>query len=586
MVTLNYVKEMVRPYLPLSSISDLKKRDDLLKDIKGKLEEVMKKKSLTRQGKKEVIKYVIHKLEMRKVHEVPHKLLPTPISYERIYKYKGRSANLSVVPKSMRLLGTIESSTTLRVSVYDAIRNYIAKAQQKGTHLWKLVTDFRRIGTPSVYGSAHVVCLSHKKALVKARWPVKVVGGTKEFPRVKFLSGMPEGLVTRIPVSSLKKKDGQVIATAFPSPCLSMADLGKGSQVGLRSLATVPVLMAFKIEVSPDTAHANRVRKEAAFLALGNSMVKSRTCVNFPLVFEYEESPCSKIFNPAIFDKPVDCKRQRTHFTLNELGSGDLKSWFTEIAEKKRRFRPEEVNGALFQCFISLYVVNEFWGITHHDAHYGNFLFNALPEPVDFVYDLVHLGIRITLEGQRSLFKVWDFGLASKRKHIDFLEDGKRMVNMFSSHSMSSRIRSLGRVFLKKIRGKDYGAVLKSIGAREFSGVRVESLTKQSKTPKGKNVIYSRVAEKGLKKKAQDIVKSIRDPKNILRSRMIPLQRPISHLRERLDSRLIRSAPAPRLRRSYLREAFLPVPVAKTKKRLAKAVKVPSTMDNLSWITR
>lgn len=585
MVTLDYVREMVRPHLPLSSISDSKKRDALLKDIKEKLEGVMGKKALTRQGKKEVIKYVIHKLEMRKVHEVPHRLLPTPISYERIYKYKGRSANLSVVPKSMRLLGTIESSTTLRVSVYDAIRAYLTKAQKKGGHLWDLVTDFRRIGTPSVYGSAHVVCLSHKKALVKAEWPVKVVGGTKDFPRVKFLSGMPEGLITRVPVSTLKRKGGQVIATAFPSPCLSMDDLGKASQVGLRSLATVPVLMAFKIEVSPDTSHANRVRKEAAFLALGNSMVKSRTCVNFPLVFEYEEAPCSKIFNPAIFDKPVDCTRQKTHFTLNELGSGDLKSWFTEIAEKKRRFRPEEVNGALLQCFISLYVVNEFWGITHHDAHYGNFLFNALPEPVDFVYDLVHLGIRLTLKNQRSLFKVWDFGLASKRRPIDFLEDGKRMVGMFSSYGMSSRVRALGRVFMQKIRGKDYGAVLKSIGARELAGVRVEALTKKSKVPTGKNVVYSRVAQKGLSKKAEDIVKSLQSPKKILRSRKIPLQRPLSRLRERLGSRLLRSAPAPRLRRSYLREVFPPAPVRSNNRRLQKPKKLPSTTEELSWMT-
>lgn len=585
MVTLDYVREMVRPYLPLSSISDSKKRDALLKDIKDKLEKVMRKKALTRQGKKEVIKYVIHKLEMRKVHEVPHRLLPTPISYERIYKYKGRSANLSVVPKSMRLLGTIESSTTLRVSVYDAIRAYLTKARKKGGHMWDLVTDFRRIGTPSVYGSAHVVCLSHKKALVKAEWPVKVVGGTKDFPRVKFLSGMPEGLITRVPVSTLKRKGELVIATAFPSPCLSIDDLGKASQIGLRSLATVPVLMAFKIEVSPNASHANRVRKEAAFLALGNSMVKSRTCVNFPLVFEYEEAPCSKIFNPTIFDRPVDCKRQKTHFTLNELGSGDLKSWFTEIAEKKRRFRPEEVNGALLQCFISLYVVNEFWGITHHDAHYGNFLFNVLPEPVDFVYDFVHLGIRLTLKNQRSLFKVWDFGLASKRRPVDFLEDGKRMVAMFSSYGMSSRVRALGQIFMQKIRGKDYGTVLKSIGGREFAGVRVEALTKKSKPPAGKNVIYSRVAQKGLAKEAKYIVKSLRSPMKILRSRKIPLQRPLSRLKERLGSRILRSVPAPHIRRSYLKEAFPTAPLRSNNRRPLKQKKVPSATESLSWMT-
>lgn len=461
-------------------------------------------------------------------------------------QFKGRDSERSIVPKCFDLLKKLASSSTLRVEAYRAIRRHVHDGFKKRIRLNRMVEDFRQIGTDSRYGSAHIVCLMDKRPFLQSEWKVKVLAEHPKKYRVEFLHGMPKGLVTEMDKKLIISKKGKVrvggeaLAIAIPSPCLTANELTLGPAAG--KFANVPLIMALKVEISKSRSHRANIEREVAFYSLANEMVKSRTCANFPMIYEYGRDRCSRIYKKVLFPEGQHCSTMHTHYTLNELGSGDLYAWFKKYGHGKATLG--QLQGSYFQCMAGLAVMNEHWDVTHKDAHGGNFLYSDLYGPTDFVYDIPHQGQfwRVRLANQRHLFKVWDFGFVQKRpswekqshvmkRHLS--SDAKRIYGIYENYS-TPRAREAAKAIT--FLGSSYYAYLYNMARQsKCPDITVHSIPQDGGRPSqrgGRPIIYSNLTKPSSKVRAlaSELLRSV-NTKEILKSRGIAPLRPSSYVR-------------------------------------------------------
>jgi len=404
-----------------------------------------KVKGLSTVDKRTLLRYLVHQVQAEDT-SLPRPL-PPPLPYEDLYRFKPRSAQTPIIPASFRLLGRLASSTTLRLRIFHSIRSFLHRRMKAGVPLWSLVEDFKRFGRASLYASTHVTCLRHESKWLRYSWPIQVVKRGKTTTTVLYLAGLPKGLTAALPTSLVDFKGG--VALAAPSFCLSVFDLDCAQVHGLKGFSSVPVLMAFKVQVSKDDVEAENFRQEATLSLLANAVVQTRICPNFNLVYEYQEVPCNILWNPDILPEAkegIECETHRTHFMLNELADGNLEDWMRE-----GRHAPHtnaEIGAAFFQCLVPLWVMHHLWGVSHNDTHFGNFLFVRLDKPRTLVYDFPVYGKRIVLSNQRCLFKIWDFGLASQATPETMFRDVKELIRMFSHYGPAEAYKTMGKSFI------------------------------------------------------------------------------------------------------------------------------------------
>lgn len=463
-----------------------------------------------------------------------------------LLQFRGRDSKRSIVPKCFELLRKFASSSTLRVEAYRAIRRHIHDRFKKGIPLNEMVEDFRQIGTKSVYGSAHIVCLKDSQPFLQSKWKVNVLAETPKKYKVMFLEGMPKGLVTKVDKALVIQKKGDVrvgekaIALALPAPCLTANELTLGSAAG--KFANVPLIMAFKVEISKSSSHKAGIEREVAFYSLGNEMVKSRTCVNFPLVFEYGMERCSRIYKKSLFPEGQNCHTHHTHYTLNELASGDLYAWFREYGHGKATLG--QLQGSYFQCMAGLTVMNEHWDVAHADAHGANFLYSDLEGLTDFVYDIPHNDRfwRIRLANQRHLFKVWDFGFVKKRPMQEkepgfmngkFAVDAKHIYGIYQKYS-TPRAKEASEP-ITVLSSSYYGYLYNMAKSSKCPDITLHPIPRDEQWPTqrgGRPVIYSNLTKPSSKVRtlAAELLRSV-NRREILKSRGIEPARPSSFVR-------------------------------------------------------
>lgn len=278
--------------------------------------------------------------------------------------------------RSAEALAAVNGSMALRTRVYSALHSLMGLPGA-----WGRLRDATRIGSPSAYGSVHIVCLTQT---------------SRCFTVSKLLRG----------------------AGALPPGSLA------------------PYHMAMKVQVSRADGpkfHRKFFDNEVYFLRLATRTVKAGLCVNFPIMYAERDVPCDTRFAKSLFRVPPLCDSARTHFILAELATTDMQGWIAKSNPGKRA-----IQGLVLQTLMALTVTSHAWRMFHSDVHPGNVLLNKLSAPTDLVYEIPHLGLTVVLERQEYVGKLWDFAFGDVWGTKAGLRDGDEMLGTTAALSQAA----------------------------------------------------------------------------------------------------------------------------------------------------
>lgn len=394
------VGRLVRRFVPLKK-SDAR-HAEVLKELTRKLNAVVKQRPAVggdtegaTAAQTAIVEYLVHRRgrdRMRKFEALkPLKglRLPAPMPHAVLYRTAPRDADFGLSDAAWRAQAVMSQHPDRRVAVYERLHKHLVRA---GADVWSRLHDFVQFGTESVYGTVHIACLT---AAGWDKWLLKL----KQW------------------VSSTSSKAKSAVSTSGLPRNPTASDICMRARRLSSALPDVPFFVAMKLETSRGPKAVERIRREKSLLWLGNLSVQHRICYNFSVVYTYAEAQCDTRFAASLFPDPPLCGTVHTHGLAAELSNGDLRTWLKQTA-LKGAVSPSDLTGAVFQIMAGITTVNEVWGIAHNDLHDANVLYNTLASPTDMVLDIVHLGLRVTATDQRSLFKIWDFGLAKPRSVV------------------------------------------------------------------------------------------------------------------------------------------------------------------------
>ena len=145
---------------------------------------------------------------------------------------------------------------------------------------------------------------------------------------------------------------------------------------------------------------------EINYLKKLSHMAETGVSPNLPLLYKSINCtvPCknmtsSPIKCPIFTNKPY-------YMLLNELASGDLKMWL------KQKHTDKEIFNAMQQTLLSLAVLHSV-GISHCDAHYGNFLYHTIPKTKNQFWWYKINDKDYYVQNLGFLFVTWDFGFTT-----------------------------------------------------------------------------------------------------------------------------------------------------------------------------
>jgi serine/threonine protein kinase len=154
---------------------------------------------------------------------------------------------------------------------------------------------------------------------------------------------------------------------------------------------------------------------EIEFLLMLSKMAESGVSPNLPICYKVINCtvPCKEPTGPSVAVQAVQENQKCPLFTtkpyfllLNELANGDLKMWL-----KLQKRTDEEIMNAVQQTLLSLAVLHSL-GVSHCDAHYGNFLYHVVEKGGFWWYKIN--GNDYYVENMGVLFMTWDFGFTTK----------------------------------------------------------------------------------------------------------------------------------------------------------------------------
>ena len=188
--------------------------------------------------------------------------------------------------------------------------------------------------------------------------------------------------------------------------------IGTKSANGLAFLVTgrsKEIVMAMKIMAN----HSYNL-PEIKYLETFSKMLEEGVSPNLPLCYKVISCtlPCKdrkKLTSLSIMDQFVTTCPIITHkpyfLILNELADGDLKMWLTST------HTPMEMYNVIQQTLLSVAVMHSI-GVSHCDAHYGNFLFHRISPGGYWWYKLN--GKDYYVKNVGVLFTSWDYGFTTE----------------------------------------------------------------------------------------------------------------------------------------------------------------------------
>jgi hypothetical protein len=184
----------------------------------------------------------------------------------------------------------------------------------------------------------------------------------------------------------------------------------------------------------------NANKKEIKLLKIVSDAVLNNKCPHFPIL--YADLKCKDFSNeikdinnyPKIFQKN---KKKSFYFLLNELASGDLKTFLENFHNDYYL-----LSNAFAQIYLSLIFFYQETKHFHCDAHWGNFLYHKIKPGGYFHYNI--FGNDYYIENYGFLWVIWDYGNAidfkkSIKETIYVNNDFKHIINAFFNDNNTNK---------------------------------------------------------------------------------------------------------------------------------------------------
>lgn len=153
----------------------------------------------------------------------------------------------------------------------------------------------------------------------------------------------------------------------------------------------------------------NEVWTEIVGMMLCRQLVQQNICPNLPMYYTYYKCDSCQYGNPELVEKNLP----QCLLMVNELAAhGDIKNWMA-----RANYDQETWLSAIFQIFAGLYSLQKYFGLTHHDLHWGNVLVHEDKRPGYWHYIIDDQDYFVPNKGYR--FTLWDFGWAFIRNKIE-----------------------------------------------------------------------------------------------------------------------------------------------------------------------
>lgn len=148
-------------------------------------------------------------------------------------------------------------------------------------------------------------------------------------------------------------------------------------------------------------AYTTGLWAELLVMEICTILIHQEKIPNLPMAFSYMLCNNCQYENPALslsIPRGTPCL-----ILLNELADGgDIATWM------KTSHDALEWSTAYFQIFASLYFLQKFFNLTHHDLHWGNVLVHKVTETGYSAYDIDGKTYYVPNAGYE--FVLWDFG--------------------------------------------------------------------------------------------------------------------------------------------------------------------------------
>ena len=187
----------------------------------------------------------------------------------------------------------------------------------------------------------------------------------------------------------------------------------------------------FTIKVQLNT---NALNREVKILSQLSRFGLKYKIPNLPILYKVIKCPINselKLF------ETVNKKTIKNGYTMiiNELASGDL---YTFLTKKYLYQLTEELWRNLYeQLFMSLAILHSF-GISHNDAHGGNFLYHKIKKGGCFHYKIN--GKDYYIKNLGFLWTTWDYGKISQLKNKGFYIYDYMLVNLITRKNNYKKI--------------------------------------------------------------------------------------------------------------------------------------------------
>jgi hypothetical protein len=180
---------------------------------------------------------------------------------------------------------------------------------------------------------------------------------------------------------------------------------------------------------------------------------------------------------------PSYINNKEYYINISELANGDASKYILDNYKNDIL-----MNNALAQIFISIVSFHSI-GYTHHDTHWGNFLYHKV-KPGGYIQYIIN-GRELYVENIGYLWVIWDFGFATKFSKREYTIDYFIIMNSFKvfsekkKNALVDKIYALLRVEYKK--GK--------ISAGDLFNLFIDNTTlflKSSDLPKNANILNNK----------------------------------------------------------------------------------------------
>ena len=138
-------------------------------------------------------------------------------------------------------------------------------------------------------------------------------------------------------------------------------------------------------------------------------LVEKNVCPNLPIYYTYYICDNCKFETPTIKLKVDKTGSTKCLYIINEYATdGDFNRWIKTEHDIKSWY------SAYFQIFAGLYALQKYFGITHHDFHFGNVLVHKVTPGGYWKYTIDDKVYYVPNCGW--VFTLWDFGMAERGK--------------------------------------------------------------------------------------------------------------------------------------------------------------------------